>query len=371
MDSSALNAVEATWEIIRRLTRRALVLALVVAVGYVLYRIRSVVASVFLAVILTYVLLPGVEWLCRKRSSRLRPKTHRLIATIMVFCVFLAALAAMISLFVVPFSAELGDFADLVGKHLGKLAGPLTRIVKAFQENVDVKEFINRPDWSRYGDLITRFGNWLLQFAGSSVRVVLELVLVPVLAFYFTFDYRSITREFYGLFPASKRRDAVRMGRIAGEMMQSYIFGQLILCLIAGLLTGAFLSMLGMRYVVVLALFAGITRAIPIIGPVVSGIPIVLVGALTFPDRIEVPIYLLLFVVFMHFAESKFIMPQVIGHRLRLNPAVVIIVLLIGAEFFGIAGMFLAAPVAAICREILRRYYVRPRERRAAAQSAS
>ena len=140
----------------------------------------------------------------------------------------------------------------------------------------------------------------------------------------------------------------------------------MILCVIAGVLTGAFLSLLGIDYVVVLALFAGITRAIPIIGPIVSGIPIVLVGALMPDGGIGVALYLLLFVTVMHFAESKFIMPQLIGHRLQLHPAVVIIVLLIGAEFFGIIGMFLAAPVAAVCRELLRRYYIRPREHRVA-----
>lgn len=371
MDSDALSRVESTWEIIRRLGRWALFLGLLVLAGYALYRIRSVVVSVFLSVVLTYVLLPGVEWLCRRRRGRLRPRARRLVATIMVFCVFLALVAAMTSLFVVPFTAELGQFTDLVSGYLGKLAGPLNRIVKTFQESLNINQFINKPDISGYGELAGRIGSWVLRFAGSSVRLVLELVLIPVLAFYFTFDYRSITCELYGLIPASKRREAIRIGRMAGEVLQSYIFGQLILCVIAGVLTGAFLSLLDIKYVVVLALFAGITRAIPIIGPVLSGIPIVLVGALTNPGNIEIPIYLLIFVIVMHFAESKFIMPQLIGHRLQLNAAVVIIVLLIGAELFGIAGMFLAAPVAAVFREILRRYYIMPRQRRAAAQSAS
>lgn len=372
MDSDALSRVESTWEIIRRLAKWALFLGLLVLAGYVLYRIRSVVASVFLSVVLTYILLPGVEWLCRRRRGRLRSRARRLVATILVFCVFLALLAAMTSLFVVPFAAELGQFTELVSGYLGKLAGPLNRIVKTIQESLDISQFVNKPDISRYGDLAGKIGSWLLRFAGSSVRLVLELVLIPVLAFYFTFDYHSITSELYALIPASKRREAIRLGRMAGGMLQSYIFGQLVLCVIAGVLTGAFLSLLDIKYVVVLALFAGITRAIPIIGPIVSGIPIVLVGALTNPGNIQIPIYLLIFVVVMHFAESKFIMPQLIGHRLQLNAAVVIIVLLIGAEFFGIVGMFLAAPVAAILREILRRYYVVPRERRAAApQSAS
>jgi len=91
----------------------------------------------------------------------------------------------------------------------------------------------------------------------------------------------------------------------------------------------------------------------------VSGVPIILVG-LFYSNGIAVPLYLLTFVVVMHFAESKFIMPRLIGDRLSLHPAVVIIVLFIGAEFFGLLGMFLAAPVAAVIRDVLRFYYVRP-----------
>jgi len=194
------------------------------------------------------------------------------------------------------------------------------------------------------------------------VGYALELVLIPVLAFYFLLDYKSLTHEIYALAPGRKRRAALRIGRSVGEILQSYVFGQLILCAIAGILTGVFLSIVGMPYVVVLALFAAITRAIPIIGPVLSGIPIVLVGLVYSGGHVALPLYLLAFVVVMHFAESKFLMPKLIGYRLNLHPAAVIIVLLIGAEFLGIIGMFLAAPVAAIVRELIRLYYIGPRE---------
>ncbi len=128
------------------------------------------------------------------------------------------------------------------------------------------------------------------------------------------------------------------------------------------MVTAAFLGAMNMPYLVVLALFAAITRAIPVIGPVLSGIPIVLVGLLKSHGLAE-PVILLGFVVVMHFAESKFLMPHLIGERLHLPPVVVIIALLVGAEFFGLVGMFLAAPVAAIIREIIRLYYIKPRER--------
>lgn len=337
-------------------------LTILVALGYAAYRIRTVVMSVFAAVLFTYIMLPGVEWLCRRRSRRLGPKAQRLIATLLVFVVALTFLAAAISLFIAPITTEMSDFVKSFGDYQKRFVDLVQNAWRAIP--AEGKDIVRTIDYARLSAWVKDYVDGLLRIATSSVRVILELILIPVLAFYFTYDYRSITCELYGLIPRDKRRVAVRIGRTAGEMLQSYIFGQLILCVIAGVLTGVFLSLLDIKYVVVLALFAGITRAIPIIGPIVSGIPIILVGALSSPGRMEVPLYLALFVTAMHFAESKFIMPHLIGRRLHLHPAVVIIVLLIGAEFFGLVGMFLAAPVAAIVRELLRRYYIKPRERR-------
>lgn len=368
MDSNAQSIVEAKWEIIRRLGRWALFLVILACFAYILYRIRSVVMAVFAAVLVTYILLPGVEWLCRKRHPRLRPKVQRLIASILIFAVFLSFIAASVSLFVAPVTSEMSEFVHSFGQYQKTFVGFVEKVWKAVPSSG--KDIVRTIDYSKLSARAQDYVEGLVRFATSSVRVILELVLIPVLAFYFVYDYKSITCELYGLVPRGKRRDAVRIGRMAGEMMQSYIFGQLILCAIAGVLTWLVLSWLGIKYVAVLALLAAVTRAIPIIGPIASGIPIVLVGALSTPGDVRIPLILSIFVIVMHFVESKFIMPQLIGHRLRLHPAVVIIVLLIGAEFFGLLGMFLAAPVAAIIRNLLRRYYIKPRERRPAVAAA-
>ena len=362
MNNDATNTVEAAWELIRRLARWVLVLAVIVLFGYVVYRLREVVIALLAAILMAYILLPGVEWLCRKRSPRFTPKAQRLLATIIVFVVALSMLGAAISLFISPFTTELNDFLHSFGEYQKTFMGFLHKTWEAMPE--EGRNIVKTIDYGKASAWLKDYIEGILQIATSSARVILELVLIPVLAFYFVYDYRAITSELYALIPKTRRREAMRIGRMAGEMMQSYIFGQLLLCVIAGVLTGIFLSVLGIKYVVVLALFAGITRAIPIIGPIVSGIPIVLVGALSSPGRIDVPLYLAIFVSTMHFSESKFIMPQLIGRRLRLHPAVVIVVLLVGAEFFGLTGMFLAAPVAAILRQLVKQYYIDPRDSR-------
>ena len=103
--------------------------------------------------------------------------------------------------------------------------------------------------------------------------------------------------------------------------------------------------------------------------PIIGGIPIIV---LTYFDDpvfgLKNAILVLTFFTILHFAESKFIMPMLIGERMELHPVVIIVVLLVGQELGGLIlggtmgsllGMFFAPPISAILRVMLRRYYLR------------
>lgn len=363
MTDRVRETVEIVWGVAKRLIVVIVGIYLIFRFGPYLFRvIRPALICVLIALVMTYALLPWVDWLCRKQWARVGKRPQRLIATVVVFVIFLGTLGVTIGLFVNPIRREVASFVENFEVYKVRIDEFAGRVGSWYARDAPdyLKKLIERMDYSKLTDWVTGYVQGVPRVATSSIGFLIELVLVPVLAFYFIWDGRNLTREFYGLVPSPRRREAVRIGNSVGGILESYIFGQLILCAIAAVLTGAFLAALGVPYVVVLALFAGITRAVPVIGPIVSGVPIVLVGLLKF-DGLGVPLLLLAFVVVMHFAESKFIMPLLIGERLKLHPATVIIVLLIGAQLFGVIGMFLAAPVAAVVRELIRAYYIRPR----------
>jgi predicted PurR-regulated permease PerM len=358
------NVVTIAWRLMVRLALLVAVVYLILAWGpHLLCRLTSIFISVIASIVLVYALMPGVDWLCRHKfiPIPMKPRTRRLVSTVVVFVLFLAMLGFSLYLFVNPIQKELKQFSEKMGEYAAQLGDLFKSVSEWYRSEVppSVKVLLGKLDYSRLTTGITNSIQRLLKVLTSSVEYALELVLIPVLAFYFLLDYKTLTHELYALVPTYKRRRALRIGRSIGAILETYVFGQLILCAIAGILTGLVLTLLNMPYVVVLALLAGITRAIPIIGPVVSGIPIILVGLIYSKGSLALPLYLLCFVCVMHFVESKFILPKLMEHRLHLHPATIIIVLLIGAEFLGVIGMFLAVPVAATIRELLRWYYIR------------
>jgi predicted PurR-regulated permease PerM len=150
------------------------------------------------------------------------------------------------------------------------------------------------------------------------------------------------------------------------RVMRGYIIAQLILGVIAGIATWVGLQMMGVRYAATLAMFAGIARAIPVIGPVIAGAPIVLIGLIQ--GGLTLGLQLTLFITALFVVEHKMIMPKIIGDRVDLHPVLVIIVLLISGKFFGLMGMFFGVPVAVIVRNVVlqqaRRARTRPKVHR-------
>ncbi|MEN6372971.1 MAG: AI-2E family transporter [Armatimonadota bacterium] len=357
---STLNVI---WSLLVRIV-------LTVALVWVVWKVRSVLITVILSAMLAYVLMPAVDLLSSRKFLSINKRTRRLVASIIVFILFFAIVGASITLFITPFRNEMDTFTSQLEIYSEQAGTKYQQISDWYDKHVpeDMRRFLGNQDFKGLGSGIAASTKRVMQSTAEWLKNIFELILIPVLAFYFVLDSRSLKREFIGLVPQWRVREFMKITRDTGMILQSYVVGQLILCIIAGVATGIVLNLIGMKYALVLAVFAGVTRAIPVIGPVASGIPICILGAL---QSMELGVSLLIFVIIMHFVESKFIMPILIGDRMKLHPAIILIALLIGSEFFGILGMFLAAPVAAIIRELVYLYVVKPRRQRHLAQLAA
>jgi predicted PurR-regulated permease PerM len=98
-----------------------------------------------------------------------------------------------------------------------------------------------------------------------------------------------------------------------------------------------------------LGVIAGLSRAIPVIGPVVGGIPLLAAVGLN-EATVGYFWWVLIGFIILHLFESKFLMPRILGDRLGMHPVMVIISLLVGYQILGLVGMFLAPPAVAIIR---------------------
>ena len=205
------------------------------------------------------------------------------------------------------------------------------------------------------GPLWARIGEWLGRQT-AHLGFLVEVLLIPVLAFYFLSDGKAIRREARVLFPVAWRARLSRMGAQFDHILDGYVRGQVWMCVIAQVLVTLALLVLGVPHALTLGLIAGLTRAIPVVGPLLGGIP--LLGACLFYTH-SIPTTGALLVAFtlMHFLESKVLLPKIVGHHVDLHPVTVIMALLVGLEFFGGMGVVLAVPIAAMIKVLLTEYH--------------
>jgi predicted PurR-regulated permease PerM len=344
------------WGVLLRLT-------LIAGLVYAVYRVRSIIVTVIMATVVAFAIEPLVTYLDSRRSLHFLPApTRRLLVTLFVFFLVVLTVVVMTQFILTPMVREVSQFLDQLPEYQHRLQGRLAYLQAQYNKlPEDVRAFLSNQDFSTLTGTVSASLQHLIQRTWESTWRIFEMILIPVLAFYFVLDSRSLKREFIFLVPRSRVREALLIMRRSGEIMRRYVVGQAFLALLAGVVVGTGLRLLGVNYALALGVWAAITRVIPIVGPIIGGIPIVLLAT---AQSWETGVAVLVFFTLLNLFESKVLMPKIIGYHMQLHPAIIIIVLLIGSEFFGLIGMFLAAPVAAMAKVLVNYYFIRPQLRR-------
>ena len=333
---------------------------------YFLWRVRTILTTVVVALVIACAAQALVTPLCRHRLRWLKPHTQRFLATVFVYVGLCFALFWTVQAFFGPFQTE---FSKLIANYPTYQNALTAKVAEAQNWYAklppDLKHFIEEQRTKLDAPSPATYLSGVLGATIAWASHIVELILVPVLAFYFTIDGRKLRNEFLFLVPRGQLRPTLAILSEGGAIMRAYIVSQFWLAVIAGVLVGVVLKWMGMDYALVLGLLAGITRAIPVIGPLLGGIPIVLLSFVYGAQHGDpfMWVKVLGFFTAMHLVESKIIMPRFLGHALNLHAVLIIVALLIGGEFFGLMGMFLAAPIAALMRLLLTHYVIAPRRR--------
>jgi predicted PurR-regulated permease PerM len=328
--------------------------------AYVLYRVRFILITVLISAVLALILSPVVDALCRYRLPGLNYRSKRFAVTLVLFLLLIVGAGYANYFLLTPFRVELRRLLETIDLKQGAVHA-YAQSFNAWYHGLppDMQDFL-AGQAGLIGPKVAEGLRLMFRSTLQWVAHIVDLVTIPVLAFYFVLDSRPLKREVLFMVPRRRIREALVIMREAGIILQAYAIAQIILCIIAGLVVGAGLQALGVKYSLTLGILAGITRAIPILGPIIGGIPIVLIALL---QSVKVGGGVLIFFTLLHLIESKILMPKLLGDRLHLHPALILISLLVGAEFFGVLGMFLAVPVAALFKVLFDFYVLRPKKR--------
>jgi predicted PurR-regulated permease PerM len=183
----------------------------------------------------------------------------------------------------------------------------------------------------------------------TTFSLIVGLAIAPLLIFYFIKDSGSIQSGLIAPFPTAMRPHIQNILNIAHHTVGAYIRGQLTLGLIVGVIVAVGLLIIGVPFAILLGIVAGFTELIPFIGPWIGGAVGVLVTLATAPEKLlwVVPLY-----VGVQLLENMVLVPRVQGQSLSLHPAVVLLIIAISSQVWGLWGVILGPPVASLIKDL-------------------
>jgi predicted PurR-regulated permease PerM len=184
-------------------------------------------------------------------------------------------------------------------------------------------------------------------------RGIFLFFLTLMVAAYLIMTRESIVAFFRSLPPARSRPSFDRLMLRIDRGLSGVVRGQLLICLVNGVLSAIGLWFFELKYWPILAILAGVMSIVPIFGSILSSVPIVLIGL---TQDFWTAVWVLLWIIGIHQIEANFLNPKIIGVAAKIHPVLVVFALLVGEHFFGIWGALLAVPALSIAQSLFQHF---------------
>lgn len=327
--------------------RRAVVVALPVLAALFLWSVRQVLFPFVLGGLLAYLLAPVVKAVEKLGLSRL--------PSLVVVYVGLVGLSVLSVTFGYPaLVRELTSLLSAIPEYAHKVEAALGQLERQYS-NFYLPESLRSVVDQRISLAETGLLRLVHQSADTLMGLMghlFGLLLAPVLAFYLLKDWELISVGLKSLVPKKIRLDVSDLVRDMDEVVRGFIRGHLVVCALVGGLTALGSYLIGLPFALLVGIFAGVLDIIPFFGPIIGAIPAV---ALALLQSWQIILYTLFLFVLIQQVESNIITPKILGEAVGLHPIMIIFALLAGGQLWGIIGMVVALPLAAIIR-VLARY---------------
>jgi len=334
-------------------TKTIVVLLVLGLVIYLLYRFNAVIKPFILALILAYVLAPVTNWF----QERL--KIHRGIATLLSYLALILIVTAILALLVPPLAEQAANLDLDFQRFVIQAETFLGRQYALAGWVVDVDTLVQQLDSLVRGVVEPVFGQTLailIEVISSFVWVI----FIAVVTFYLIKDGPALSVWIENTVPPAYRQDYILIRQELNQIWSAFFRGQLVLVFIVTVIFTAVGLLIGLPFILPMAILAGFLEFLPSVGHaiwlVIASILAFFAGSswLPIPNWAFMLLVIGLHVFFQQF-DLNYLIPRVIGKRMRLPPLVVILGIVAGAVLAGVIGILLAAPTIASAR-VLGRY---------------
>jgi predicted PurR-regulated permease PerM len=331
--------------------RTAIVLGTVVG-AYLLWQLGEIILVLFAAIIFASTIRPYVDLL-------MRIKIPQGVAILLIYVIIFSAFGILLYFTIPPLARMTVEIlsGDLILSQVQAIVRDA--LIFAWREfNVvipirtvpeQIQEFVGQADIAARAQA--------LPFALSTVAGIGQLLLALIMCFYWLTTRERLLNFLLLLSPVRHRARTEAIWTDIENTLGWYVRSQVILALSVGTASYIGLFVIQVPYALPLAVFAGMTEVIPYVGPVLGGIPAVLIA---FSDSPVKGLLVLGWYVLIQQLESSILVPKIMQSNVGLNPLLVIVAVIAGGSLGGVIGAILAIPVAGAAQVIAQHLLIQP-----------
>lgn len=314
--------------------------------AWLLFFLKDLVMVILTAVVLSSAIEPGVQWFMKRRAPRV-------LAVALLYLIIFGTIFAVAYAFFPPllketagFTAQLPQYLeaanidDILNSNIANSARVVANDIPTFQQYLgQIQSVFTATSAGAFKALAGVFGG------------VVSFVLIVVLSIYFAIQETGVDDFLRVVLPVEYQRYGIDLWKRSHVKIGLWMQGQLLLSLLAAILVYLWLTILGVPYSFLLAMFAAITELIPVFGSYIAAAPAIAIGY----SVGGVPMALAVaggFVV-INQLQSHLVYPIVVKKVVGVPPLLVIIALIAGGQLAGFLGVLLSVPIAAAISEFV------------------
>ena len=316
-------------------TKAIVTLLTVVAIVWIGIQIKTIILALFISLIIALGLQPAVEYLVKNKIPH----------SLAVFLTYVGVLIIIVTLGTVAFTPMVNETIAL----LNNLPGYLESLSK-----IPELQILTKGLDEKIADQLSQVGGKAIETTLGAFSQAFMVLTVLVFTAYLLLDFENIRNLFIKLLPSTDRKDAKTTILEIENKLGHWLRGQILLMLIIGVVTTVGLLILNVNYALSLGLIAGLLEIVPIIGPIISLIPALIVG---FGESPIQGIGVIGLYIVIQQLENNIIVPKVMQRAVGFNPLVTMLAILIGGKIFGVVGALIAIPTTLVLTILIRTFY--------------
>lgn len=294
-----------------------------------LVQIRQVILLLFISLILVSALHSSVDWLEKR-------KVPRVLGILFLYVLIVAFIFGILAVIIPPLIEQTNNLIS----RLPLIFEQINRFLTYYQ--IPTQDLVTRLSAE-----LGKLGGNIFQITQGVLSTLLTIITLLVLTFYLLLEWKKVTNLAASAFAGRQEKRVKKLLNDIQVGLGAWVRGEIALMLIIGGVSYLGLFLLGIPSALPLAVLAGVLEIIPIIGPIISAIPAVLIG-LTISPVIAIAVAALYFIIQQ--LENNLIVPNVMSKAVGVNPLVTLVALMVGAKLFGIFGAVLSVPIVVLAK---------------------